>query len=535
MRLLFSFLLFFIILGFSLHGENSSNLPKRILVGSPIRQHPEILKEFLESLDNLNKNTYKLSFCFVDDNDDPVSKKMLEKFSENHSQECILLSPEIPVSSSNYIRTESTHQWTEELIWKVAAFKDRIIQYAKKNDYDYLFLIDSDLVLHPNTLEKLLEGNKGILCNIFWTSWQPGTMEMPQVWLQDTYNFFEKQGNKNKSKEEETQESRDFMAMLRKPGIYEVGGLGACTLIDRNTLLKGVSFKKIKNISFWGEDRHFCVRAAALGIPLYVDTHYPAYHIYRLSAMNGVEAFKEACKKQMEEKKRIRLTLSMIMKDEAGRHLRAVLESAKEYVTDAVIIDDGSKDNSVNLCKEILVGIPLKIITNDISKFSNECSLREQQWNETVKTKPDWILILDADEIFETNFKKNVHDMIANSKADVYLFRLYDFWDSTHYRDDNYWQAHRYYRPFLIRYKPDMTYTFKQTPQHCGRLPLEISNYPNQVLSDLRLKHYGWVRAEDRLEKYERYKLLDPGARYGWKEQYESILDISPHLVEWKE
>ena len=30
----------------------------------------------------------------------------------------------------------------------------------------------------------------------------------------------------------------------------------------------------------FGEDRHFCIRAAALGLSLYVDTHYPAYHIY---------------------------------------------------------------------------------------------------------------------------------------------------------------------------------------------------------------------------------------------------------------
>ena len=54
------------------------------------------------------------------------------------------------------------------------------------------------------------------------------------------------------------------------------------TTIKCNKALKlGVSFSIIDNISFWGEDRHFCIRAEALGLKLYVDTVYPAYHIYR--------------------------------------------------------------------------------------------------------------------------------------------------------------------------------------------------------------------------------------------------------------
>ncbi|MFE6078574.1 hypothetical protein ACFVQB_29420 [Paenibacillus sp. NPDC057886] len=49
------------------------------------------------------------------------------------------------------------------------------------------------------------------------------------------------------------------------------------------------------------------------------------------------------------------------------------------------------------------------------------------------------------------------------------------------------------------------------------------------------MKYYGWARAEDRIRKYERYQALDPDARYGWKEQYESILDAEPRLLQWSE
>ena len=34
--------------------------------------------------------------------------------------------------------------------------KNNILQYAREHQYDAVFLIDSDLVLHPRTLEQLV-------------------------------------------------------------------------------------------------------------------------------------------------------------------------------------------------------------------------------------------------------------------------------------------------------------------------------------------------------------------------------------------
>ncbi|MBY7738394.1 glycosyltransferase family 2 protein [Paenibacillus polymyxa] len=633
---------------------------KRVLVGSPIRQNPTILKEFLESLKRLEQETIELSYLFIDDNDNSLSSQILSEFSEttanvivhkNNSEDC-------------YIRNEISHSWNEQLVWKVARLKNIIIQIALEFNYDYLFFVDSDIVLHPKTVEQLKSREKEIISEIFWTKWQPEFPELPQVWLEDHYTMFYKQRNEQLTQEEALKRQEQFINQLKKPGIYEVGGLGACTLIRKSALEKGANFNEIKNLSFWGEDRHFCVRAAALGIGLFVDTHFPAYHIYRESDLEGVVKFKSSfnesienkvmrvvseglsalgsfhynlgypvsweqyfvrearvalqneIQKQMNEtirnhtkvnayvenleyisysadinlhrvkftlhnyilqkgerienhlngvcdvfynseqcsiasfnieseyegkvyfpshRKPEKLTLSMVIQNEGARFLKEVLESHVRYVDSAVIIDDGSTDDSVQICKTILRNIHLNIIENKSSKFSNEVELRKQQWEATIAEEPNWILNVDADELFEEKFSKEIHHLLQLEQYNTICFPLYDMWDDKHYREDEYWYAHKTHRPFIARYSPEVAYEWLEEKQHCGRFPKNILDIGQNLISNLKLKHLGWIREEDRLEKYNRYQLLDTNKTEFRTKHYDSILNVNPNLVAWED
>lgn len=645
--------------------ESTNNATKTILVGSPICQRPEILEEFLLSLEEVDKKGLEVHFMFVDDNEDDQSKELLTKFKERNKYTFIESSETI----SQYMSDDFTHRWDEQTVQKVARFKDGMIDYARENNYDYLFLIDSDIILHPKTFQQLISDKKDIVSNIFWTKWGPNSPELPQVWLKDAYTLYDAKTNTLMTQDDINTWTNEFIEMLKKPGVYRVGGLGACTMISRNALLKGVNFQDVYNISFWGEDRHFCIRAVALGLELFVDTYYPAYHIYRSENLEGVESYKQSYghreteikgasildvvvaaindvgtfsyeesirdsfkkyftpsegARQIEllfesrlriEKQKIinrcnvmqctmsfyegmkkvdaqiklcnngykkgysyyeefnaickleeqpdgkflisdyevkdkiplnsipfirkvaeksKVTLSMVVKNEEGRYLERSLLSARDYIDNAVIIDDGSTDKTVQICKDILGSKLITLTENKESKFANEIELRRQQWFESISTNPDWLMILDADEIFEDRAKEIVPMLARNKDIDAYIFRLYDFWDELNYRDDKLWCAHQTFRPFMIRYQRNFNYAFTETAQHCGRMPANVMSLPFQR-SDLRLKHYGWAKEEDRIKKYKRYMKLDPDGQFGSMAQYQSILDPTPSLVRWNE
>lgn len=263
---------------------------KRILIASPVRERPEILREYADSLLNLNREGIKTDFLFIDDNIDKESVDVLQKLAQMLSG--TLINGDRKTLSS---RTDCQSKWNSDTILRVSKYRNSILKFAREQDFDGLFFIDSDLLLHPNTLIHLIEQDKDIISEIYWTRWAPSGPLYPQVWLYDNYTQYESNGTVVLSPEQIRRKTEAFHSMLKRPGIYKVGGLGGCTLINKKVLNSDVSYTKVYNLSFSGEDRHFCVRAAVNGFTMYVDTVYPAFHIYRSAELNGCKEFKKNC------------------------------------------------------------------------------------------------------------------------------------------------------------------------------------------------------------------------------------------------
>lgn len=255
-----------------------------MLVASPVRKPAPVVRAFLYGLTRLAAPDQRADWLFIDDNDDPGSSTLLGTVRNPAGRVTVR-----PLPAAQRAGLPNTgHEWPEALVRRVAEIKDGIIEEALAGDYDHLLLVDADLVLRPPTLRHLLTLGLPIVSEVFWTRWRPLGAELPNVWVADHYTLFRAERGERLNRDEAEARTRHFLASLRQPGVFPVGGLGACTLIQRKVLAAGVRFALLPNLSWWGEDRHFCIRAAALGFPLWADTHHPPLHLYRDADLRGL-------------------------------------------------------------------------------------------------------------------------------------------------------------------------------------------------------------------------------------------------------
>jgi len=192
----------------------------------------------------------------------------------------------------DYADGAETRQWTKPAFGRLAQLKNRMLQYALDEGYDFVWLLDADVMCDPFTLQSMLDSADierwyandqlayPIVSAVYWTRWQnpqPGSTDQvhagPQVWLVHPYQLHGHGWTEP-----------DFRAALVARKRVRVWGLGACTLIPRHALAKGVSFAPFDGLPpgpmSEGEDRHFCAHATARHVPLIADAWPDIYHAY---------------------------------------------------------------------------------------------------------------------------------------------------------------------------------------------------------------------------------------------------------------
>lgn len=508
---------------------------KRILVGSPVRQKPRILEQFLLGLEEVDKTGFSLSYYFVDDNVEEESSRLLDQFSRKQDA-LIKKGSELTDldSFSKYVGGEFTHLWDPATIRKVAYFKDSIIEYAVENHFDYLFFVDSDIVLDKRTIRQLESRNVDIISNVFWTQWQPNWELEPQCFWMPALNV---QSTKPFappiSREESRQIQRDFFAKMRIPGMYKVDGLGACTLISYDALAKGVRFKEIPNLALLGEDRHFCIRAGALGYSLYFDTTYPVYHIFRTEYLDRVAEFKregfkyDMCQTYIPEppcpltrwqrlwreirkaaayidaktfaklrsrkqprlrfaKKHTgnRVVLLMAVREAGKANLFESLASVKNAVDFVILLDATADHCAEEICAGVLEADRFRVVAAPDS--GSGYSLL---WPMAEEYSADWVLAMDACEVLPDSTAHAIRHLVDNVFVDAYRFCRYEMASDSHYRPDKTEK-----RPYLMRYQKD--YPFTWGPE--DTLPGEVTKL---VHASLNLKVCAFENASQDLSE----------------------------------
>jgi len=236
-------------------------------------------------------------------------------------------------------------------------------------------------------------------------------------------------------------------------------------------------------------------------------------------------------KKEIKPKSKSKLTAMMVVKNESDRYLRRVIENTLLFADNVAILDDHSTDDTYKLllhmcAKQEFEDRMFIRKAHDDETWDNESNLRNQLMRfAMVQTSPDWLIAVDADELYEVGMAEEVQRIMSQNQADWAGFRFYDFWnDEEYYRDDDMFPAGYGYAPRMFRVGAVKEYLWPDKKRHCGSIPENILQQPG-LNSDIRVKHLGYVKSTDRLDKYIAKTKDDPNNEFYPQEVYEAILD----------
>jgi hypothetical protein len=222
---------------------------------------------------------------------------------------------------------------------------------------------------------------------------------------------------------------------------------------------------------------------------------------------------------------RLKLTAGIRVKN-GERFAEECLRDLSEYVDEIVILDDGSTDKTIEICRSFP---KVTSVVRWEKDFFHEGIDRNVVLALAKNTNPDWILFPDIDEVFEDRFKREVRTMMEAPDVGVYAFLFCHFWrDRTHYRVDGKWgrETHGFPIPRLVRSQPGLSYPVDK--------PLgtaQVRGWKGRaIVSDIRVKHYGHLHRDISERKVGLYSALDPSNDYSFMTDETGL-----QLEEWRE
>jgi len=236
----------------------------KILIGACIRQDQTVLEWYWKSLIRLKlPPDTEVEYCFVDDSDGKIYWSLTP---EEMAPLTVLESDPRP-EGAKYNISAITHEWYPETL------EHLLLQYAQDKHFNYFLLVDSDLLLDPDTLLSLISLDSPISSAVFWSQWEPNSPPLPQVWLRNPY---EMQGLGI--------QVHEFLRSLAERQVVRVIGGGACTLFDTRVFSHCRYHPRLEGLpthGMWqGEDRTMSITCQQSHIEQFADGWPDIFHAY---------------------------------------------------------------------------------------------------------------------------------------------------------------------------------------------------------------------------------------------------------------
>jgi len=219
----------------------------------------------------------------------------------------------------------------------------------------------------------------------------------------------------------------------------------------------------------------------------------------------------------------VKLTASLILRNERSRYLDACLSSLLEFCEEVRVWDDGSTDGWD-------IVLPPHVIVRSRSEHTNEPAFHNHAWARnqlvdwTLQGDPTFVLAIDADEFVSDG--QALRRALEHLPGDVFTLSIEEAWelcdDCICVREDGGWRSHEIgnvWRPEAFKGK---ALTITDRGHATGRVPDAINGVPS-VATGVQLLHLGWANKTERAERFERYAVGD-GGRFHAKAHIDSIM-----------
>ena len=451
----------------------------RILIGGPVRETPGVVREYLDSLSRLDIAGFEADFAFVDDNDDPESSRVLEAFEPDGDVFVLPCRSERPTFR---MRTRGT------------GFREELLERARAGGYDAALLVDGDVLLHPRTLQQLWADGVDVVAPVIGTEdlRRPDLFPVPAVsgcvlvagggfeggagqgmYVDTRFPAFSlRRGDQGLAawramrvtrrdvvealaaaqrtirgyfsthplvplatrrfdgfasplREEIEAVADDRLADAQVTGrvcLADLVEADAEPIRDGRVHVHGVLVERGR-LDPVGGSAHLFRLGRALDVDL-VDVR-GTWTIERLELGDLVAAPTVPAPRRSREN---RVVLSMIVRNDGDRHLAQVLLGALELVDDVILVDVGSTDDTVAACERLLERFPHEIIS--VPGDTPATTLRELHWELAVVRRPDWVLTLEADEVFEDGAAEAFRALVDDPGNDAVAFLRDGVWTS---------------------------------------------------------------------------------------------------------
>jgi hypothetical protein len=223
---------------------------EKVMIGCPVRNRGWILPDYLQHLQNIKYPRSLIEYCFIINDCIDNTREILEEFAQN------TLTP-VRLITANLGNKQSDLRGVYNLS-NLALLRNLLLEEFIESDCQYLLSVDSDILVPPNIISRLIADNCAIVSALVCNGHELKNKSIYNILLR-------------------TRDGK-YKHFIDYPHncLFKIDCTGAAYLIKRKVI---ESYKIRYSAHSGAEDIGFCEAAARQGLEIYCDSRIECVHI----------------------------------------------------------------------------------------------------------------------------------------------------------------------------------------------------------------------------------------------------------------